>query len=332
MNTARMLVAACAGLGLASPASGQSVPSYGLDFVTIGAAGNRPTNAKEAPGLANSPIGDVDYTYRIARTEVTVGQWLEFANAYAPYFNGHDIFQLTGLLTRPTGNPPGQGPAYEPRHPGSENWPADMGWRYAARYANWLHNGKVKDAWAFESGAYDTSTFKGTLGRNDQARRSPGARFWIPDWDEWTKAAYYDPDRYAPGEEGYWLYPDLSQDELVGGLPGEPGAQTNANLFPAPVGMDVGSYPGTPSPWGLLDLSGGQREWTETALGSHNGRRVVVGSQIGDASSPDDRIDWYYQFSTPLPAGLRIASIPSPGGICILACAALGFIANRRRR
>lgn len=33
-------------------------------------------------------VGSVNRRYRMARTEVTVGQWLEFVNSYAPYYEG----------------------------------------------------------------------------------------------------------------------------------------------------------------------------------------------------------------------------------------------------
>src|SRR5690606_16629073 len=138
------------------------------------------------------------YEYRMAMTEVTVGQWFELVQAYAqfhdfgglapPAFTGFGIsYSFAGLFIRPGISP---------------NRPADMSWEYAARYCNWLHNGKVNEAWAFESGVYDTSTFTfNDDGRpNHQFHRSPGARYWIPSLDEWTKAAYHDPTRYGHGQ------------------------------------------------------------------------------------------------------------------------------------
>lgn len=34
-----------------------------------------------------------------------------------------------------------------------------MGWEYFARYCNWLHHGMVDEPWAYDDGAYDTTTF-----------------------------------------------------------------------------------------------------------------------------------------------------------------------------
>lgn len=51
--------------------------------MTVGAPGNRWANVDEVPWyLDRAGAGRVDYEYRITRTEVTVGQWLEFAQIY----------------------------------------------------------------------------------------------------------------------------------------------------------------------------------------------------------------------------------------------------------
>jgi len=330
MNTARMLVAACAGLGLASPASGQSVPSYGLDFVTIGAPGNRAPIPSEVPTRPEFSYGSVGHVYRLSRTEITVTQWLEFVEAYAPYAADPTDPALLGRnISR------GAGGTYQ-SHPGTERFPAEMNWRYAARYANWLHNGKSLDPEAFESGAYDTSTFgmdpSGHI--TDQRAHSPGAKFWIPTLDEWIKGGYYDPNRYGPGSEGYWSMPASKNELLISGYP-EEGGETSADILnlPFPVGLDVGSYPHVPSPWGLLDYSGGENEWTETSavlIGIDTGLRYLRGPGFG-GSRAFDLLDGPMAFQSPTSAstGLRIASIPSPGGA---SAAVLGVLTIHRRR
>ncbi len=66
---------------LSGPALAQG--DYGFKFVTVGDPGNAPFIPTDTT-WADHPIGAVDHTYRIMQTEVTVGHWLEFANAYAP--------------------------------------------------------------------------------------------------------------------------------------------------------------------------------------------------------------------------------------------------------
>lgn len=62
-------------------------PDYGYQWATITHPGNRHVNAQEGPNFhppysgPNLRIGRVDYIYRIATTEVTTGQYLEFVNA-----------------------------------------------------------------------------------------------------------------------------------------------------------------------------------------------------------------------------------------------------------
>jgi hypothetical protein len=68
------------------PAGVQVTTSYGMEFSTVGYAGNRATTQAEAPHLfppysmPATPVGAVDHAYRIARTELPASQWLEFAN------------------------------------------------------------------------------------------------------------------------------------------------------------------------------------------------------------------------------------------------------------
>ena len=269
----------------------------------------------------------------MTRTEITVMQWLEFVEAYAPHApNPTD----PGMLGRNISRVPGGGFQI---YPGTEQFPANMSWRSAARYANWLHNGRVNEAWAFESGAYDASTFTQdpVTGRyNDQRAHSPGARFWIPTLDEWVKAAYYDPNRYGSGQEGYWRMPASRNELLISGYPHE-GGETNADILnlPFPVGMDVGSYPHVTSPWGLLDLSGGENEWTETLEtvgGVQPGWRSVRGPGFG-GSRIYDFIDGPPRFHSPTinSIGVRIASVPAPTGF-VLTMLCVTLLATRRFR
>ena len=313
----------------------------GYTWATITHAGNRPTNAAETPMRPDANLGAVNYEYRMATTEVTVGQWFEFVQAYAPFydlgpggiasqaFTSHSInYSFVGLFI-----PPGT----------SVNRAADMSWEYAARYVNWLHNGKVNERWAFETGVYDTATFTfnpdGTP--NHQTTRAPGARYWIPSIDEWVKAAHYDPNRYGPGQEGYWLFPNGSNEPSIGGLlPGD-GGQSNAggDWAQGPFPLDVGSFPDVQSPFGLLDLTGGVSElleWTPGPIGQMSAAGAPFTYQGYDSANPfsPDRIEM--NTSTYIDAGnwlvgLRLASaVPAPGTI-VMALSAMMLTTRRSR-
>src|SRR5262245_20060463 len=253
------------------------------------------------------PIGRVDHELRMTRTELTTNQWLEFVDAYTRV-NPAAAFDvaLYGSHIFRTSN--------DPAHFGwtisadAQQAPADMGWYYAARYCNWLCNGKANTLAAFENGAYDASTFPtdGTFG--GQLLHTTGAQFWIPTLDEWTKAMHWDPNKYGPGIGGYWLYPHSKDVPPIGGLPGTPGAETGAGTYDGGGFRiyPVGSYPNAQSPWGLLDGSGGVREWLENARDYDV--RATRGSWNPESTSWD-RLDLINGTHFDIAfAGLRIAS------------------------
>ncbi len=345
----RSAACALAAVVLSAGAWGQQVPptppsvlppsDYGHQFVTIGAPGNRAALASERIwNLSGTPyaypnLGAVSYEYRMARTEVTVQQYASFVNAYAPFFEAANPGAtsngaFTGSHIWRTTLDPSAPPVYV-FNPLTANYATDMSWRMAARYCNWLHNGRptggaiTQDA--FERGAYDTSTFTRNADNslNDQFTRSPDALFWIPSLNEWTKAAHYDPNRYGPGpgQEGYWINQGGQDAPLVTGAPGV--GQTSASFGPNGERylVDVGAYANVRSPWGLLDTSGGVSELTEeatfvTPAGQFH-FRMVRGSRVG-ADVDYDVIDYpfleQYGAGFAVGSGLRLASsVPTPG-------------------
>lgn len=314
-------------LAAAAPVFAQPVPDFGFNWRTIGAPGNRATIPSEVPIWPELETGSVDYEYRLMRTEVTTEQYYEFLTAYIPFSGGlSGAIGNTGLWIYHDGS----GGFH--MFPGTNHWPATASWRMAARMANWLHNGKVQEAWAFETGAYDTSTFtQNPDGTYNDAPHLPGATIWIPSANELVKGHYYDPHRYGEGQGGYWLSPNGTNEELLPGLP-ENGGQTNADLtiwYPDMRGMNVESYPLVQSPWGLLDGSGGEKEWTETRRPLTDDH-WVIGSRFGGLGLYD-RLDMRMAFDPAFDwAGFRFASVvPQPGVLCVIGVVC--FIQWRKR-
>ncbi len=316
MRYGLVLMGLCAVAGVAMADDDLTIThDSGYDFVMIGDPGNRDTNKFEVPLSPEERIGSVAYTYRIAVTEVTVAQYLEFVEAYYPIYvkrTGSLIGDnhFTGRAIRASFYEIHILPGFEPQEP------MDMGWEYAARYVNWLHNGKINEEWAFERGVYDTSTFvRDEQGRwQHQRAHAPDARYWIPTANEWLKAAYWAPDK-NDGEGGYWRYPNRSDTDSRPGFPGE-GGERNAGedeVFPLPVG----SYPDVMSPWGVLDMAGGQSEWFETVPGSGDPHLRGAGSsdfyftRYNDILSPDI-IGYYINRPVGGNVGLRLASTTIP--------------------
>jgi len=259
MNLGLLAAGLCAGGAF----GGDPLSLFGYDFALVGDPGNRDTNDEEVPMYPDTRVGGVEYEFRLATTEVTVGQHLEFVIAYYPFYVkntgsqlGHTAFTDVAIRA-----------AFGQIHirPGHfEGQPTDMSWEYAARYINWLHHGKVVEDWAFETGVYDTSTFVQDDDGNwqHQAQRNLGARFWMPTKDEWMKAGYWDPNKNN-GKGGYWIFQNSSDIEPYPGFPDEGGERNAGDTDEFPLA--VGSYPSVMSPWGMYDMSGGQSEYTETA-------------------------------------------------------------------
>lgn len=334
------LTIACA----AGPCAGQSMPpDYGHDFVTIGDPGNRGATAAEAPMWNRDlygPLGAVDQTFRITRTEVTNAQYLEFLNAYSATsgYVWHPSMVSTSIAIERFG--PSGNPIYFVL-PGAENYGADVGFRYAARLVNWLHNDKGSNLEDFETGVYDASTFRDDPVTGlplDEVDRSPDAKFFIPSIHEWMKAAHWDPNRDGPGKGGYWQYPDGGDDPLVTGIPGEPGSETSAGLalqFSEYTRIDVGLYPDSASPWGMLDASGGLSEMTESVSDFTRFKLFRPGTSTA-ALDPalEDRLDYFFSQTRPTSLnGFRIAGVvPAPGGTPLVVLSAVLVPSRRPRR
>ncbi len=297
------------------------------NFVTVGAPGNPAFRSQRDPGSGSEGRGSLDYTFNIARTELTVSQWIDFANAYLPYATGgpqNVWLRGGGYLSYDAVN------RRYSMTPGAERTAIETSWELAARYCNWLTNDRRSDAAAFQTGAYDTSTFYSIPGVGPQhnTSRLPTARYWIPSSSEWLKATYYDPNRFGPNAGGWWLAPTSSDVRPISGLP-EDGGQTSRGIDW--LALPVGSYPTVQSPWGLLDVSGSVREWTSGNL--PNLVRIA-----GSSSFSSDVLQELpeYAFIGGAPdlslAGVRIATVPSANSGVVLVMASLLTLRRRRSR
>ncbi len=317
---------------------------HGFEWREVGAPGNPDASPDDFIFLridGYGPVGGVDHRYRLTLTEVTVAEYFEYVRAYSPYYPGgiNDPGYFGRFIYNERQDPNDPGWYYAA---GAGKYPADMAWIHAARFANWIHNGRRPERWAFESGAYDMSTFT-RLPNGDwegQATHSPGAAVWIPTLDEWIKGMYYDPGRNPPpvgpawlSRGGYWMYPIASDAPPVSGFPWTPGAQTSAGEFAGWRGemFDLGSYPQSRSPWGLLDGSGGRGELLENVTLAP-GLRLAKGSGTGGTlTQVEDRLDWIGGHGTSYRGvGFRFASpVPSP---CLLEVLVLVLVLNPRPR
>lgn len=304
--------------------AGPSVPDYDFTWCTIGDPGNAPYSQDRGPQLPPLLYGGVDYTYRISKYETTASQWLEFANAFAkfndPYLAGQEADTTIQVVYGPGGST-----ARFTLLPGVPNagqlWLSQVNWFNAARYCNWLTNGKQDTLAALDYGAYDLRNIHTRAEEiaSPPVPRLPGATFFIPDQDEWVKAVHFDPNRYGPNQPGYWQYCYSSDTAPIPGPPGVGQTNTGYNADDLSA-YYVGAYPNAQTPWGLLDASGGAAEWLEDRWSTTGTDAQWEGSaglgQSVFAPASVDRIDVHGAEGTWFPAswvGLRIASVvPSP--------------------
>jgi sulfatase modifying factor 1 len=261
-----------------------STQAVTIDWVTVGNPGNE-VDTRYSDFNHRDGFGEVDYTYRIGKYEVTAGQYTEFLNAVA----ADDIFGLYNPMMDYDANPlrlganikrTGSAPNFS--YSIAPDW-ANRPVNYvniwdAARFANWLHNGQptgMQGPGTTEDGAYTN------IGNAATFARQSGAKFWIPSLDEWYKAAYYDPHHGGPGIGGYWDYPTGSNSEPGRDLTESTNTGNNANYFVSGSGPSKGSLLGGPyhrtevgqfhlsdSPYGTFDQGGNVLEWNETAVTS----------------------------------------------------------------
>ncbi len=295
-----------------------------LDLVTIGDPGN-PRDDGPATGLSHTQeyLGRVDTIYRIARTEFTDAQYVDFLNAVEPtgndtalqLYNPQMSSDVDGGILFSAGAPDGQ---HYSLKPGRGQRPVSfINYLDAMRLCNWLHNGQPTGG-GTEAGAY---TLNGDLTSGLQPTNI-GARFWIPTEKEWYKAAFYDPTRptlagsprfdAARGSGPYWWFGTRSDFRPTDSTPSS-SLPNAANWHGASGSMtDVGSYPQSASYYGTLDQNGNVFEMTTAIV---NGNQRIL---RGDYWASDFGIfmesghSSFVSATTELPnIGFRVAAAPA---------------------
>ena len=305
-----------------------------LDFVVVGDPGNAADTRVMSDGTTG--YGSVGYTYQMGKYDVTTAQYCQFLDAvaktdthglYSPYMatSFPDAWGVNVGIARS-----GSAGSYSYLPMGNGNVPVfEVSWGDAARFCNWLQNGQptAQGSATTETGAYtlNGATLPGDL---MAVTRNAGATYFIPSEDEWYKAAYY---KGGPTNADYWLYPTQSNDAPSNALSstGTNNANFNAaaspddrNGFTGPTNIltPVGAFVASLGPYGTYDQGGILWQWNETDIdGSLRGAR---GGNFGNSS---DLFDASYRQEDFDPTtegnalGFRVASVPEPSGIAMLA-------------
>jgi formylglycine-generating enzyme len=277
MTFAKIWIAVCAvffsfnKLTAAVVSFGSGVNSFSIEFVTIG----NPGNPDDTTGNPN-PAGGVAYSFDIAKYEVSE-QMIEKANATA------------GLEISKSNRSPNKAAS-------------SISWNEAARFVNWLNESKGYSPaykFAFAPGHPDYSVSSniqlwadGDAGYNaSNPFRNSNARFFLPDVDEWYKAAYYDPNQGGAGVGGYWNYAtggDTLPTPVASGIAAGTAVYNQTDAAAAPADIDNA---GGLSPFGTMAQGGNVSEWMETendlVNNAANGSRMQRGGHWGQLFNDD---------------------------------------------
>jgi len=305
-----------------------------IDTVPVGNPGNAPDTRVGSGSLGYGPVG---YNYNIGKYEVTAGQYTAFLNAvaatdtyglYNPLMTNYDYgsYQLGCQIQRG-----GSSGSYT--YSVGTSWanrPVNfVSWGDAARFANWLTNGQptgVQGLSTTEDGSYylNGATTDTAL---QAVTREADARYVIPTEAEWYKAAYY-----APATSTYNLYATSSNTTAPGrSLADADGHNANYNSAGHPIdGTNfftvVGEFQNSDSPYGTFDQSGNEREWMQNMFirgGSFDNTSGSLRSTYrGAVTLPTYEID---------NLGFRVALVPEPATLSLLALGGIGMLLRRRR-
>ncbi len=299
-----------------------------LETVQVGNPGNAADTALHSGNPAGQ--GAVGYDYAIGKYEVTAGQYAEFLNAVADT----DTYALYNANMSNTSS--GSGIARSGIS-GSYTYAVDANFTNrpvnyvsywdASRFANWLHNGQptgAQGAGTTETGAY-TLTNDGISGNT--IVRNADWKWAVTSEDEWYKAAYH--DKAAGLAATYFDYPTSNNS-----FPGRDMTDVsgnNANYYAAgPFPIDsgkyttlVGEFQNSDSPYGTFDQGGNVREWNEAVpFSSSHGLRGGDWSHVYGYLAASYR-DSANAASENQYMGFRVASVPEPGSLAMLAGLAL---------
>lgn len=335
MRAVGLPVACLAVLACAAAAGAVDMPT-----VVVGNPGN-------APDVVDPWFmpGSVPYTYRMGTCEVTAAQYTEFLNAVArtDTYGLYNVKMDTAVDTYGcnilrSGTPGNYSYAVAPDW---ANRPVNfVSWGDAARFANWMHNGQpatgVQDATTTEDGSYSLS---GAVTNTAlmAVRRNASASWVLPSGDEWYKAAYHK-NNGVTGD--YWLYA-TSTDEKPGytldGAVDDGNSATYSRYPDFTIGSpywrtEVGEHESSASSYGTFDQIGNVSEWDETRWNPIPGlsRGLRGGSFMNELIYREIILPRPPQ-TEEAPSGFRLALVPDPGCVLLLACGAGAWAVRARR-
>jgi len=289
---------------LVTESFGSGANQFTMDFVTIG----NPNNAADTTGNPN-PAGSVAYTYNLGKYEVS-RDMVTKANASGSL--GITLLDMSGLGGNQV-NKPATG----------------ISWYEAAKFVNWMNTSQGYQAAYKFDGSGTWSAGDAGYNANNQLRNSL-AKYVIASRDEWYKGAYGNLD-------GTWNNYATGSDSVPAPVSG--GTAANTSVYGQPITRgpaDIISAGGL-SAYGTMGQEGNALEWTETVVDGSNSTVGAIRELRGGAWFSDGSDLAASSRSGDFPSegggtyGFRVASVPEPSAISLLAIG-LGGLALVRRR
>jgi formylglycine-generating enzyme len=282
---------------------------FSINFTTI----DNPGNAADSNGR-----GAVGYKYRMGVNEVSRGM----IDAYNAMGGGPALTMSD--MTSTGGN-------------GANRPATGVSWNEAARFVNWLNTSRgFSVAYKFTTGGANDNVVQwnsGDAGYNaSNPFRNSNAYYYIPNLNEWYKAAYYDPNA-AGGAGAYWDYAtgsNTAPTAVAGGTAS--GTAVYAQSFGAGP-ADVGNAGGL-SPYGTMGQNGNVHEWTEsysTQSGGEVWRAYTGGTWSMSASVLATTTLNTAADSESFSRGFRVAAVPEPSGFLMAFMVMAGLMLRRIR-
>ena len=316
---------------LAFVAATLSASAFGvtINYQTIGNAGNA---ANAVTGR-----GSVATAFRMQKNEVTNTQYAEFLNSQGKS-------NTNGIYSSLMGSDSNNGGISQSGSSGNFTYSVKsnmasrpvnyVSWFSAARFVNWLNNGQLTSA-STETGAY---TLANAVSGSTKVRNA-GANTYLPNQNEWEKAAYY-----AGTGSVYTLYPTNSNTLPTASLSNGTNV-ANFNSVTTTL-LNAGTYANTASFYGIQDMSGNASEWIEMTVASST--PLIMGGGFTSATlgmkSSSDSIGGLAKTSTMANSanGFRVAAapvaVPEPETIALAAMGIASLVGmelvqrNRRKK
>ena len=349
----RVIVAVSVAALLGVPAAPAHAVTY--DLVPVGNAGNA-----NDPATGNL-YGGVAYAYAIGTYDVTIGQYAEFLNAVAAtdtysLYNASMATDLNVAGIAQTGSSGSYTYSVINNGGNSANRPITyVSWFDSARFANWMANGQPSGAQSStttENGAYDLNgATSGTAPAKNVVNPNTSAvpTFFIPNENEWYKAAYYSP-LLNSGSGGYYTYAtqsDTAPGNVIGSGSNQANYYTGSGYSVTQSGSfsviqnyltDAGAFSASGSFYGSFDQSGNVYQWNDLtgAAGSSRGLRGGEWNDFAVSVSSAGRLTAVTSDEQDF-IGFRLAStviVPEPSTWVMAAggLACVGYSMWRRRK